>query len=293
MEKHSKPRTEQTRLFQPPTKSYALPRLDHQKVEDAFDEMEYLGFPLCHPFDLLREEVQDDIRLCHLHEHVGERVTVYGYLVTAKNTKTVKGDRMSFGNFVDRDGAFLDTVHFPDVAARYPFRGKGVYAVTGKVTEEFNFQIIEVECMERLPYVDDIRYAEDQFKAQNSEFKVGEGPAIGDKESNRIRTENRKRNQKKDTTLDPLSRGEMSLPILSKGLVHSSKGAEAIPLFGGGAEEKAQAGVCDNTKSDSSISSTSSHHSNTPLDPLSRGETPIPIPSDAVVHTTKGYVVKD
>ncbi|MDA0972814.1 MAG: DNA polymerase III subunit alpha [Bacteroidetes bacterium] len=293
MEKHSKPRTEQTRLFQPPAKSYALPKLDHQKVEDAFDEMEYLGFPLCHPFDLLREEVQDDIRLCHLHAHVGERVTVYGYLVTAKNTKTVKGDRMSFGNFVDRDGAFLDTVHFPDVAARYPFRGKGVYAVTGKVTEEFNFQIIEVERMERLPYVDDIRYAEGQFKAPNSEFKVGEGPAIGDKESNRIRTENRKRNQKKDTALNPLSRGEMSLPILSKGLVHSSKGAEAIPLFRGGAEEKAQAGVCDNTNSDLSISSPSFHHSNTPLNPLSRGETPLPIVSDALVHNTKGYVVKD
>lgn len=121
---------------------------------------------------------------------MGERVTVYGYLVTAKNTKTVKGDRMSFGNFVDRDGAFLDTVHFPDVAARYPFRGKGVYAVTGKVTEEFNFQIIEVERMERLPYVDDIRYAEATI--QDSGFKVTET----DKESNRIRTEMGKREKK-------------------------------------------------------------------------------------------------
>ena len=183
-------------LFKPAAKKYALPHLDHQVIEDAFDEMEYLGFPLCHPFDLLRENVQDDIRLCDLHRYVGQRVTVYGYLVTAKNTKTVKGDRMSFGNFVDRDGAFLDTVHFPQVAARYPFRGKGIYAVTGKVTEEFNFQIIEVEQMERLPYVDDIRYSEDLIHDLSAESKEG---SI-DKESNRIKTEIDKRRRKRVNT---------------------------------------------------------------------------------------------
>jgi DNA-directed DNA polymerase III PolC len=106
LEKHRTPKTEQIRLFRPPAKSYVLPHLDHQVIEDAFDEMEYLGFPLCHPFDLLREDVEDDIRLSDLHRYVGQRVTVYGYLVTAKNTKTVKGDRMSFGNLVDRDGSW-------------------------------------------------------------------------------------------------------------------------------------------------------------------------------------------
>jgi DNA polymerase-3 subunit alpha len=196
MEKQMKKATDQTRLFRPEAKNYDLPLLDHLAIEDAFDEMEYLGFPLCHPFDLLRDPIDDHIRLHNLCEHVNQTVTVYGYLVTAKNTKTIKGDRMSFGNFVDRDGAFLDTVHFPQVAARYPFRGKGVYAVTGKVVEEWDFQIIEVERMERLPYVDDLRYAEDQFQVQDSKFKIGEGSPSNDKDSNRIKSEIGRRSTK-------------------------------------------------------------------------------------------------
>ena len=40
---------------------------------------------------------------------------------------------MYFGTFLDRDGDFIDTVHFPPVAAKYPFRGKGIYKITGKV----------------------------------------------------------------------------------------------------------------------------------------------------------------
>jgi len=182
LEKKQKRHDEQMRLFRPPHKDYTLPDLDHQVVEDAFDEMEYLGFPLCHPFDLLREPVDDHIRLSNLHEYVGQTVTVYGYLVTAKNTQTKLGDRMNFGNFVDRDGAFLDTVHFPDVATRYPFRGKGVYALTGKVVEEWDFQTIEVERMERLPYVDDPRYVEEM-----------ESSVEADKDVNRILTEQRKK----------------------------------------------------------------------------------------------------
>lgn len=201
LEKKQKRHDEQMRMFRPPTKEYRLPHLDHQLIEDAFDEMEYLGFPLCHPFDLLRDEIDDSIRLSDLHAHVGQTVTVYGYLVTAKNTKTIKGDRMSFGNFVDRDGAFLDTVHFPQVAARYPFRGKGVYAVTGQVTEEWNFQTIEVQRMEKLPYVDDLRYAEAKRDA-------------GDKEGNKIRTELRRKKKEKN-------------PLTSASSAHRSRG-EAV-----------------------------------------------------------------
>lgn len=177
MEKKRSKAQEQARLFRPDANSYTLPHLDHQQIEDAFDEMEYLGFPLCHPFDLLREPVDDPVRFNNLHEHIGEQVTVYGYLVTAKNTKTIKGDNMNFGNFVDRDGDFLDTVHFPQVAARYPFRGKGVYKVIGKVVNEFDFQTIEVAYMERLAYVDDPRYVELNEPS-------------GDNDLNRIRTEN-------------------------------------------------------------------------------------------------------
>ena len=67
---------------------------------------------------------------------------------------------MYFGTFLDADGDFIDTVHFPPVAARYRFRGKGIYRVTGVVMEEFGCLTIEVSKMERLAIIEDPRYAE-------------------------------------------------------------------------------------------------------------------------------------
>jgi DNA polymerase III, alpha subunit len=40
-------------LFETEPKEYPLPELKRNKIEDAFDEIELLGFPLCNPFDLL------------------------------------------------------------------------------------------------------------------------------------------------------------------------------------------------------------------------------------------------
>ncbi|HLV93040.1 MAG TPA: hypothetical protein VKX34_07955 [Aequorivita sp.] len=66
---------------------------------------------------------------------------------------------MYFGNFIDRQGHFIDTVHFPNIARQYRFRGKGVYAITGKVMEEFDCTSIEVSKIERLAMIQDPRYA--------------------------------------------------------------------------------------------------------------------------------------
>ena len=59
---------------------------------------------------------------------------------------------MHFGNFLDEDGEFIDTVHFPPIAKKYPFRGKGIYQLEGKVVEEFDAISIEVDYMKRLDY---------------------------------------------------------------------------------------------------------------------------------------------
>ncbi len=164
-----KAKEEQPLLFRATPKNYTLPTLTHIDLEDAFDQMEHLGFPLCNPFDLLKEPVDDPVRAHNIHEYQDQHVTVYGYLVTAKNTKTKKGDRMNFGNFIDRNGHFLDTVQFPSVAARYPYRGKGVYKVSGVVKEEFGFYTLEADYLERLPYVDDIRYVEETGRNEGIE----------------------------------------------------------------------------------------------------------------------------
>ena len=78
----------------------------------------------------------------------GAVVTIVGYLITAKNTSTADGKRMFFGTFLDRKGEWLDTVHFPPIAAKYPFRGRGIYEIRGKVGIEFDCCNIEVNTCE-------------------------------------------------------------------------------------------------------------------------------------------------
>ncbi len=146
-------------LFKAPTVNYKTPSLPNTDLEDAFDEMELLGFPLCNPFELLLEPSTNPLRAATLPQHIGKQVTVEAYLVTSRATRTIRGDTMFFGNFVDRDGHFVDTVHFPSVAHNYRFRGKGIYSITGKVVEEFDCITIEVSKMERLAIIQDPRYA--------------------------------------------------------------------------------------------------------------------------------------
>ncbi len=138
-------------LFQVPVKQWTLPPLHYDMREDAFDEMDLLGFPLCNPFDLM-EKPEKGVLSRKLSDHLGETVQMIGYLVTIKNTGTSNGKRMHFGTFIDYEGHFIDTVHFPPSAARYPFRGKGIYRLIGKVVEEFDFYSLEVECMEKINY---------------------------------------------------------------------------------------------------------------------------------------------
>lgn len=146
-------------LFRSPTVNYKTPSLPNTALEDAFDEIELLGFPLCNPFDLLLEPSHNPLRAAVLHQYVGKQVTIEAYLVTVKRTRTTRGDNMYFGNFLDRDGHFVDTVHFPPVANQYRFHGKGIYSITGKVVEEFDCITIEVSKMEHLAIIQDPRYA--------------------------------------------------------------------------------------------------------------------------------------
>ena len=147
-------------LFKAEKKNYSTPNLPNTSLEDAFDELELLGYPLCNPFELLTTPSENSIRAKDLPHFTNRIIEIEGYLVTVKNTATSNGKRMCFGTFLDRDGNFVDTVHFPPIAARYPFRGKGVYRIKGKVLEEFDCISLEVVVMERLAIIEDPRYAE-------------------------------------------------------------------------------------------------------------------------------------
>ena len=58
---------------------------------------------------------------------------------------------MNFAAFLDPEGIFFDTVHFPDSLKKYPFQGHGVYLILGKVVQEFGFPSLEVQKMAKLP----------------------------------------------------------------------------------------------------------------------------------------------
>ncbi|UXP33546.1 DNA polymerase III subunit alpha [Reichenbachiella agarivorans] len=141
-------------VFPPSNKPIQLPSLDYDQREDSFDELEILHFTLKSPFELIKARPVDPIIYAEEIETYKDKiVTMLGYLVTVKRTSTNKGDRMHFGTFLDEKGRFIDTVHFPSVARTYPFRGHGLYELTGKVVEEFGFYTLEITQMIRSNYI--------------------------------------------------------------------------------------------------------------------------------------------
>ncbi|HEX2394554.1 MAG TPA: hypothetical protein VHI78_04370, partial [Bacteroidales bacterium] len=146
-------------LFNEKPREFKLPQLEQTLLEDAYDEIELLGFPITlSSFDLLETSFRSEITASELINHVGRKIRILGDLVTIKYVHTVKGEWMHFGCFLDMKGEFFDSVNFPDSLKDYPFRGYGVYLILGVVTEEFGFPSITVEKMAKLPFRKDPRY---------------------------------------------------------------------------------------------------------------------------------------
>jgi len=164
---------------------YKVPLLEQSALERAFDEIELLGFPLADPFLLADEPMDQGTTAIELPEKLGHFVIGYGYLVTVKDTKTQKGDRMNFATFIDQNGDFLDSVHFPNIAAQFPFRGKGLYKVQGYVVEEFGFYSIEASALYKLAVIPDPRYedqmarSKDNYSKTKGTMKRGSKPITG------------------------------------------------------------------------------------------------------------------
>ncbi|GCC50533.1 DNA polymerase III subunit alpha [Chryseotalea sanaruensis] len=140
-------------LFDTEPKDFPLPPLLRSDHEDAFDEIELLGFPLCDPFDLLPNKNLGNTLAKELANKLNKVVSIIGYVVTTKPTSTTKGDAMSFGTFYDAEGNVFDTVHFPNVHKAYPMRGRGFYLIKGKVTVDFGVYMIEVQQLEKLSMI--------------------------------------------------------------------------------------------------------------------------------------------
>jgi DNA polymerase-3 subunit alpha len=146
-------------LFPVTKKAFTLPELEQSKLENAYDEIELLGFPVtATSFDLLETSFRGEILAGEMLKYTGKRVRMLGNLVTVKNVRTKHSQWMNFGTFLDVEGAFFDVVNFPDTLKRYPYRGNGVYLLYGEITEEMGFPGMTVEKMVRMPYKPDPRY---------------------------------------------------------------------------------------------------------------------------------------
>jgi DNA polymerase III alpha subunit len=146
------------KLFAPEQRTYQLPDLQQSQLEDAYDEIELLGFPVSNSwFDLLETSFRGAIPASDFINHVGKKMRMLGQLVTIKYVRTIKNETMNFGTFIDVEGNFFDTTHFPPSLKEYPFKGTGLYLILGKIVEEFGYATIEVEKMAKMPIKPDPR----------------------------------------------------------------------------------------------------------------------------------------
>ncbi len=132
-------------LFSVEHSVYELPELENSALEDAYAELELLGFPLNYTmFDFLKTKYRGDVKAADLQRYAGQTVKMVGNYVCEKTVRTIKNTKMWFGTFIDDQGDFFDTTHFPNTTPLYPFKGKGCYLILGKVVEDFGFPSIEV-----------------------------------------------------------------------------------------------------------------------------------------------------
>jgi DNA polymerase III alpha subunit len=145
-------------LFSIPVSKFKLPEPEADPVQDAYDEMELLGYCVSmSPFDLLQTAFRGQIMAREMLHYTGKTVRMLGWLVAIKYVRTIKKETMHFGCFIDHQGDFFDTVHFPQTSRAFPFRGNGVYLLKGIINEEFGFPSLTVDKMARLPLRPDPR----------------------------------------------------------------------------------------------------------------------------------------
>ena len=164
-----KPENRNLKLLQEPVKEYKLPTLQRSIFEDAFDEIELLSFPVsCTVFDLLQTKHRGDIMAKDLVKYHKKQVRMLAYLISRKHVPTKKGT-MYFGTWIDHEGTYFDTAHFPDSLEKYPFQGGGCYLLLGNVEVDYHFPTITIIKMAKMPFIPDPRYmdAKDQYKTQN------------------------------------------------------------------------------------------------------------------------------
>lgn len=169
-----KPENRHPQLLPEPVRDYKLPELKRSPFEDAFDEIELLGFPVSvTPFNLLKTSYRGDVMACDLVKHHKKQVKMLAYLVSRKHVPTKMG-AMYFGTWIDANGEFFDTAHFTSSLKEYPFKGGGCYLLLGTVEVDYHFPTITISKMEKMPFIPDPRYRETDVESSRTQEKLRE-----------------------------------------------------------------------------------------------------------------------
>ena len=139
-------------LFEDKPVEFVFPDLADHPIDDLYDQIENLGFPLINPFALVDDDPAKYVAANDFHLHLGKQITSLCYFIARKHVTTKNSDQMFFGTFVDSTLQWIDTVHFPDSAREYPLHDSGFYRITGKVVEDFGVFSLEVHQMIKVGY---------------------------------------------------------------------------------------------------------------------------------------------
>ena len=155
--KARKKQTSAPMLFEEPSTPIRtdLPELPPgTELERLRQEFTVLGF-LCdrHPMVLYQKQLRKHrpIKAESLSQHVGQRITCAGWLITGKVVSTRKGEPMEFLTFEDETGT-IETTFFPDAYRRHwdQLQSHTPCVFHGLVEEDFGALTVTVERLEKL-----------------------------------------------------------------------------------------------------------------------------------------------
>jgi DNA polymerase-3 subunit alpha len=150
LQKKSPPGVQAPVLFKDKPLEFKLPELVDKRIDDLYDQQELLGFMLSNPFELADDDPEQYHYAKDLAAHDGKIVTMLVYFIARKQVQTKNNTEMFFGSFVDANLDWVDTVHFPEVARRYPLHSSGFYRITGRVVNDFGVYSVEVSMMTKV-----------------------------------------------------------------------------------------------------------------------------------------------
>lgn len=154
----TKKKSKEPVLFEQTNRKPALPHLETSVLEDYYDQIELIGFPVTGSlFDLAKSDFRGDIFAEDFVNNEGKTIRIVGDFVAEKYVRTKNGEIMKFGTWFDVNGNFFDTIHFPQVLKQYPLYGTGLYLIEGTIQIEFGCPSLQVIRCARIPLKPDPR----------------------------------------------------------------------------------------------------------------------------------------